>query len=556
MDKKASFKIAASIFVSLFFIGVPVFAAAADLYFSPSSHSLDVGSSFSVKVQVSSPNQEMNAVSGVVSFPKDKLEVISLSKSASVINIWVQEPAFSNSAGTVNFEGIVLNPGFKGVQAQIITINFRAKSAGGASVSFLDASILANDGKGTNILSGMGTAKFNVSSFIDPEKEPAASQVAGTPRAPTMYSPTHPDPSNWYASSDATFQWGLPSDVTEVSFLLDTYPINNGEKLRGLVTSHTYKSLDDGIWYFHIKFKNKYGWGPATHFTVQIDKEKPRPIVLSFPHGAISLDNRPVALFNTTDSLSGIDYYEVKIGDKYTYQLLPDAVATSNPYVIPPQEPGNYSMKVLAYDKAGNFSEATGTFEIIALDLPQITSMPEKIHEGDVFRIVGRSYPTATVVAILKKDGAVIQEENAFTNALGQFTLVWPTFLPSGNYEMSLFVIDENGARSLPTAARPLVVEKKYVVNFGIVRLTLPVIIWLNIALFLLINALIGYWIYHFSRAKILFHKPFGEIESELDNLMVHLNTKPAGEDLKKAHSHVNASIAKIKKIIKDIHTL
>ena len=116
-------------------------AQAATLYISPSTGSFSPGQNFSVSIYTSSADQALNAVSGTLSFPSDKLEVSSVSKSGSVINLWVQEPAYSNSAGTVNFEGIVLNPGFKGGAGKIITVNFRTKAAGSASVTFSSGSI-------------------------------------------------------------------------------------------------------------------------------------------------------------------------------------------------------------------------------------------------------------------------------------------------------------------------------------------------------------------------------------------------------------------------------
>ena len=103
------------ILVFLLSIGfaLPSFAHAATLYFSPASGSHPVGKAISVSVFVSSTDQAINAVSGVVSFPKDKLEVTGLSKGGSILSLWVQEPSFSNGAGTASFEGIVLNPGFR-----------------------------------------------------------------------------------------------------------------------------------------------------------------------------------------------------------------------------------------------------------------------------------------------------------------------------------------------------------------------------------------------------------------------------------------------------------
>ena len=111
----------------------------------------------------------MNAASGVISFPTDKLGVVSVSKTNSVMNLWVQEPTFSNTRGTVNFEGIALNPGYTGSQGTIITITFRTKSAGQANIKFSSGSVLANDGVGTNILIGFSNANITIQPIPSPQ---------------------------------------------------------------------------------------------------------------------------------------------------------------------------------------------------------------------------------------------------------------------------------------------------------------------------------------------------------------------------------------------------
>ena len=114
----------------LFFFGLLPFGAnAATLSFSPSSGSYAVGNTFSASILISSADQAMNAALGAISFPPDKLEVVSVSKTGSVFTLWVQEPTFSNSAGAVTFEGIVLNPGFMGANRKAVTINFKVKAA-------------------------------------------------------------------------------------------------------------------------------------------------------------------------------------------------------------------------------------------------------------------------------------------------------------------------------------------------------------------------------------------------------------------------------------------
>ena len=123
MEKKIISKILYIFILGLFFM-LPTSVFAATLNFSPPSGSYNVGNTFSVNVNVDSSDQAMNAASGIVSFPWDKLEVVSISKTGSIFSLWPAEPSFSNSAGTVNFEGIVLNPGYTGPSGKILSITF------------------------------------------------------------------------------------------------------------------------------------------------------------------------------------------------------------------------------------------------------------------------------------------------------------------------------------------------------------------------------------------------------------------------------------------------
>ena len=172
-----------TLLIALGFFLLPKTTLAASLYFSPASGSYAVGKTFSANVYVSSADQAMNAAGGVISFPEDKLEITSLTKSGSIIGLWVQDPSFSNGAGTVNFEGIVLNPGFSGSGGKIMTINFKVKSAGSAGLNFSSGSILANDGAGTNILDGMGSASYQLSGGTPSPTTPTEPTTATTPTA-------------------------------------------------------------------------------------------------------------------------------------------------------------------------------------------------------------------------------------------------------------------------------------------------------------------------------------------------------------------------------------
>jgi len=351
--------------VSLFFSILPIVAQAATLYFSPSAGSYNVGSNLSVSINVSSADQAMNAASGVISFPQDKLEVVSLSKTGSIFTFWVQEPSFSNSVGTVTLEGIVLNPGFTGAVGKILTVNFRVKAAGTALLNFSSGSVLANDGKGTNILASLGSAQFSLGGAVPVIQELTTPLVAsGAPSAPQISSLTHPDSDKWYPDSNPEFSWTLPSDVNGVSIYLSKSPTSNpGSVADGLFASKSYENVDDGIWYFHAKMKNSVGWGLITHFKIQIDTKPPESFAIKFIDGKETENPRPVVVFDTTDSLSGVNYYKIKIGEGNFFSVAPETVKT-NPYILPLQSPGKHSILVQAYDKAGNYAVASEEFII------------------------------------------------------------------------------------------------------------------------------------------------------------------------------------------------
>ncbi|MGC9610987.1 MAG: cohesin domain-containing protein, partial [Minisyncoccia bacterium] len=253
-------------------LGVPAAKAeAATLTLSPFSGSYQVGQTFSVRISVTSQDTAINAASGVISFPQDKLEITSLSKTGSIITLWVQDPSFSNNTGTINFEGVVLNPGFQGSDGKILTANFRVKAAGEASVAFASGSLLANDGLGTNIISGFVNADFGL-------KPQAQNQEAGesttpsetNPLAPQISSLTHPDPNNWYNNNNPKFTWKVPAGVTAVKVQYDKYPQSvPSVTYTPAISEKSLENIPDGIWYFHVQFKDANGWGSVAHFRFQ-----------------------------------------------------------------------------------------------------------------------------------------------------------------------------------------------------------------------------------------------------------------------------------------------
>jgi hypothetical protein len=460
-------KISKIALIFLFFCLLPVAVDAATLSFFPSSGGYAVGKTLSVNVYVSSSSQAINAASGVISFPQDKLEVISLSKSGSIFTLWVQEPSFSNSAGTINFEGIVLNPGFTGATGKIITINFKIKAAGIALLNFSSGSTLANDGKGTNILTSQGNAQFNFESMVSNTSETITpSAIFGTPSAPQIFSSTHPDSTKWYAQKDAKFTWPVPSGITGVRLLIGKNPTAIPSVIY-IPAIHEKKilNLSDGIWYFHAQFRNAKGWGEISHFRFQIDTSPPDPLFIKFLHGEKMTDPSPIITFNTIDGLSGIDHYQIKVGSESFFEIDPNVL--SNPYALPPQPPGENTVIVQAYDKAGNSTTATQNFDVLALESPQITRYQANITEGDLLEVAGKTYPTSDVSLLLSQENGQALEQKTRSNLSGDFTVIWSNKLMAGTYGIQVQVTDNKGAKSLPSEKVTITVAKSTIFRAG-----------------------------------------------------------------------------------------
>lgn len=368
-----------------FVVGIitPVYGvSAASLFFSPSSGTLKPGQTISIGIYVESKNQAMNAAQGTVTFPQDLLEAASLSKGGSVMSLWVQEPAYSNAAGTVNFEGIVLNPGYQGAGGKIITVTFKAKASGTATIRFSSGSILANDGEGTNLTSGLGSAKIVISGEAASEPKKPAEEPTAVPAAPRgVTSPTHPDSSKWYSNRNPTFEWPLPSGITGVNILADHAPNTDpGTTSDGLIRSYQYKDVDDGIWYFHIRFRNAKGWGAITHVKFQIDTQKPESFEIREIGKRASEESTVRFLLTSADKLSGIDNYELRLSENLVLrQNRPITLINhggdpgvrwrddgSHVYTITNVAPGAHTLIAKAFDQAGNFATNSVDFSAAA----------------------------------------------------------------------------------------------------------------------------------------------------------------------------------------------
>jgi hypothetical protein len=136
-------------FVSIF-VGTKLFSDKATVaLIAEGSRYIQKNERFVVIVAVETP-QSANTFAATIRFPADLLEVTNITKEDSLIDIWVQEPVWSNEKGLIDMSGGTIK-GFQG-GGKVARIEFNPKATGEAVIDFDDASVLAHDGRGTEIL--------------------------------------------------------------------------------------------------------------------------------------------------------------------------------------------------------------------------------------------------------------------------------------------------------------------------------------------------------------------------------------------------------------------
>lgn len=350
---------------------------AATLYLSPNSGSYEVGKTFTSSVFVGAQGESINSSDASINFPADLLEVVSLSKSGSIFTLWVEDPSFSNGSGNISYVGGLPAPGFSGASGKVLSIVFRVKKAGAATISLSSAAVRASDGLGTNVLKGAGSAKLTLTDKVDkapespavPEKPVDAKEIIEKianelPGRLALSSPTHADQAKWYANPNPSFTWNLPAGTTELKLLYDQSP--NSTPSISYTSPVNQKSFDkqaDGTYYFHAQLKNKVGWGAIAHYAVNIDQTQPTDLQILELDADRADKQSAKFLITAADSLSGIDYYELQINDDAPQVWRDDG---SHRYETPKLSGAAYTLKIKAFDKAGNYISAVVPFATTA----------------------------------------------------------------------------------------------------------------------------------------------------------------------------------------------
>lgn len=355
---------------------------AADVTIAPSTGSYTIGQTFTVAARVVPNGSSVNAVEAALKFDPKVLSVVSVNKDGSAFSLWTTEPAFSNTAGTVTFGGGSPTP-FTAT-SNLINITFRTVAEGTAAVTFSNASVLAADGRGTDVFKNSTPGSFVVAAGaapVTPEPTPTPTTPTPTPdaaedsegeeaiifgdppRAPEVGSQMFLDPEVWYKSTDGIFTWTLPFDITAIAVEVATSSENDPSKNPNAIYDPPIDEfvvnkglVVDGEQYLSVQYQNQVGWGAILNRKLRIDTTPPEPFVINVRPGTTPKDF-PLLVFEATDVTSGVDHYEMTIADKEPITVTPDEAKLG--YLLKELEDGTYTVKVDAFDKAGNKREGS-----------------------------------------------------------------------------------------------------------------------------------------------------------------------------------------------------
>lgn len=493
VSRKLYFFLAISV---LLFVGITNRAQGAVFYFSPPSGSFTEGTNFVVSLKIDSEGEAINAAEGRVQFPKALLEVSKVEFTDSIFNFWVDEPAFSNEEGTLKFLGGT-NAAVAGAALQTFRIVFRAKAAGQATLSLTDAAITLGDGSGTNVLRESRQAMFTLKEKGLPLASPTPTprvpvRATRLPSLPKIEVPLYPDQERWY-NTVAPFagRWTLPPDVAGVSTALNKDPnFIPQEKSEGAFETKDLPQLEEGIWYFHVRFQNNLGWGPTAHSRIRIDTTPPVLVAAEFPEGPATDNPRPKLAIRASDALAGISHYRIRVGSQVPFQSQEPTPE------LPRQAPGKYTVSVRAFDLAGNAREGKLDLEILPIVAPEVHSISSILLAGEDSLVVrGSALPQLEIHFSMKEERTrKVFTGQAKSDEDGNWTFDSGRPFAKGVYFVTLFAQDERGAVSLPVEAGVVLIREKPLLAVGSISLTTLQVLFLVAFLVLILGVFLFIW--------------------------------------------------------------
>lgn len=555
------------------FIFAANFVEAATLNLNLSKNVFVVGDQFTAEVRIDTEGAGINASQTNIIFSKNILQVASVDRADSAFNFWLQEPSYSNEEGLVSFLGGSTG-GLEGKSLKVINIVFKIKSAGEANINFVDAAVISADGTGANVLSGTKGVSITATPTGEvivippaPTKPPVISK--NLPSKPQVSVALYPDPQKWYnISAGFSAKWDLPLDIIGVAAVINKDPNFNPRVSEGLFDNKDFPALGDGVWYLHVRFKNNIDWGVTNHYRLAIDTEPPVAFDVNVLEGLATDNPAPTLQFETSDALSGLKEYRIKINDEELVKI--SASEFEKSFKLPLQIPGKKRVTVKAADFAENSAVRVLFVDIIPIQSPNIAFLDrEIISNGDekALTVNGTALPGVDVLIKLYLGETLIAEDASHSDDKGNWGFTFAQPLRIGTYKLIVQGKDSRGALSELIESPEIRVIRRPIIQIG--RFSIGPRGAIGVLLFLLAAGFAGgVWSYYFykkreekltsriSFAESEITKIFKLINEDIKNLYKALQTPVSTDDdyaLKRLQENVQKMEEYIKKGVEKI---
>jgi hypothetical protein len=560
--------------LALFSFSSLAYAEEAEFYLTPETGVYTIGEEFPIAIKIDTKGSAINAAEGSISFANDELEVVNIDTGGTIFSSWTIKPGYSNEEGTIYFGGVTpaATP-FAGDDGLILTATFRALRDIASQVRFSQgAAILAADGKGTNILTAMNAGVYTLNAEeIVPNIEYVTED--NTPVEGIISSPTHPDPTRWYATTTANFVWDVADDITALRLLVDDEPksvptVYYDDPIR----EKTITDLEEGVSYFHLQMRNSSGWGDVAHFPVRVDFTPPSTLTVNRIGAEDPTDPRLKLAIMSEDALSGIERFEVAVNDEDPLLWVDEGSGT---YVhSTPLSPGLHQVTVTATDFAGNALSEIISIEVDALPPPVITDMPQELAQGETLEVRGSAAPNAEVDLWVQKNNSAPIRQVVGANSQGVFSHTIPGEVEQGVYQVWAESRDARGAESEASERRSVIVYASGMVMFGERAISFMTIMVPLAALAVLLVIILAFGWYRLKRytqavdkevaeAEVVLQQAFDHIRRDMEEGVTLLETAQTSRKLsfeeksvlQRLRRHLGADIEE-EKVEKEIHDI
>jgi len=302
-----------------------------------------------ISVVVNTGAENVNAFNVSLKFDPTKIKVEEAAFEDSVCSHTV-EKTINNKKGTIDISCITENLGFNGENGHIVDLKIKPLATGQFSIEFTDDSkVLADDGLGTNVLRQTTSGSYQVESALESLNLTSDTNWLNT--KPIIFSPTHPNSSRAYSKNQATFVWSNQNQKS-YAFSFDNNPdaVPRTTNIT-LAKSATFDIPTSGIYYLHLAPIYMGKLGPVAQYKIIADLEPPTDLKISASSYDVESGDIVHLVFSANDFFSGLEKtYYLNVDESLFYPV-------SHETYIPLIDPGTHTVRVRAYDKAGNYTE-------------------------------------------------------------------------------------------------------------------------------------------------------------------------------------------------------